>query len=120
MLFQQMYKIERLSSVHAIERKSILSYLRFIHQNRLLSKFAMGITPSNSTFAFAWKLLGLCFFRRDVVLLVVFLSALESWTHYPGLRIVSVSAAEGIIWKKVYGSSAVFAIQGMREYMEDR
>lgn len=117
-------------------------YQTYISHMKLLSKFAMGVSPLNSTLAYIWKLLRLYFIRPEVVLFtalciifLVYINALESWSHSvlsrltgsfrhnrgrPGLGASIYSAAERQCWEDVREVSAVFAIQGRRPRMEDR
>lgn len=117
-------------------------YQTYISHMKLLSKFAMGVSPLNSTLAYIWKLLRLYFIRPEVVLLtclciifLVYINALENWSQSvlhrlsgslrhgrgrPGLGTPILSLAERQSWEDVRDVSAVYAIQGRRPRMEDR
>lgn len=117
-------------------------YQTYISHMKLLSKFAMGVSPLNSTLAYIWKLLRLYFIRPEVVLFtalciifLVYINALENWSHSvlsrlsgslrhgrgrPGLGTVGISAAERQSWEDIRDVSAVYAVQGRRPRMEDR
>lgn len=109
---------------------------------RLLSKFAMGVSPLNSTMAYIWKLLRMYCMRPEVILFAVlcvvfvaYLHVLEIWSqsivrrvgyHFGGTsmrsasRMATRSAAERNSWDEKYEFGAVYAVQGRRPRMEDR
>lgn len=121
-------------------------YQTYITHMRLLSKFAMGVTPLNSTLAYIWKLLRLYFIRPEVLLVtllfivfLVYLQALEMWSRGLVSRIgttlslssmrygksnnhitSTMSPAERQSWDDRQSVSAVYAVQGRRPRMEDR
>lgn len=121
-------------------------YQTYISHMKLLSRFAMGVPPLNSTLAYIWKLLRLYFIRPEVLLVtllfivfLVYLQALEMWSRGLVGRIGSsmsfgsmrqgsrsqlisstMSPAERQSWEERLGVSAVYAIQGRRPRMEDR
>lgn len=121
-------------------------YQTYITHMKLLSKFAMGVTPLNSTLAYIWKLLRLYFIRPEVLLVtllfivfLIYLQALEMWSRglvsrigsslsFDALRQTSrsniisstTSPAERQSWDERCSVSAVYAVQGRRPRMEDR
>lgn len=119
-------------------------YQTYISHMRLLSKFAMGISPLNSTMAYIWKLLRLYCIRPEVILFAVlcvvfvsYLHVLELWSqnvmrrvsYHFGMPLYSQrstgrttlrSPAERNSWDEIYDYGAVFAVQGRRPRMEDR
>lgn len=115
-------------------------YQTYISHMRLLSKFAMGITPLNSTMAYIWKLLRLYCMRPEFVLFallciifVSYLHMLESWSqslvrrfgspYYQSHRAAHStlrSPAERYSWDESHKYGAVYAVQGRRPRMEDR
>lgn len=119
-------------------------YQTYISHMRLLSKFAMGVSPLNSTMAYIWKLLRLYCIRPEVLLfallciiLVSYLNVLELWsqnvmrrvTHHFGGPLYSArsnvgrsnrSPAERDSWEEIYDYGAVYAVKGRRPKMEDR
>lgn len=121
-----------------LEERVLLSHMR------LLSKFAMGVSPLNSTMAYIWKLLRMYCIRPEVILFallciifVSYLNVLESWSqnvmrrvgHHIGMPLYSTrssairinrSPAERNSWDEVYDYGAVYAVQGRRPRMEDR
>lgn len=121
-------------------------YQTYITHMRLLSKFAMGVTPLNSTLAYIWKLLRMYFIRPEVLLVtvlfivvLVYLQALEMWSRGLVSRIgttlsfssmrhgrsnnhitSTMSPAEKQSWEDRQSVSAAYAVQGRRPRMEDR
>lgn len=119
-------------------------YQTYISHMRLLSKFAMGISPLNSTMAYIWKLLRLYCIRPEVILfavlcviLISYLNVLELWSqnvmrrvgHHFGVPFYSTrsnvprttrSPAERNSWEEIYDYGSVYAVQGRRPRMEDR
>lgn len=119
-------------------------YQTYISHMRLLSKFAMGISPLNSTMAYIWKLLRLYCMRPEVILFALlcvifisYLNVLELWSqnvmrrvgHHFGVpiysprnsgRISARSPAERNSWDEIHDFGAVYAVQGRRPRMEDR
>lgn len=119
-------------------------YQTYITHMRLLSKFAMGFSPLNSTMAYIWKLLRLYCMRPEVILFAVlcivfvsYLHVLELWSqnvmrrvgHHFGVplysprnsdRTSSRSPAERYSWEEIHDYGAVYAVQGRRKTMEDR
>ncbi|XP_031619124.1 protein phosphatase 1L [Contarinia nasturtii] len=119
-------------------------YQTYISHMRLLSKFAMGISPLNSTMAYIWKLLRLYCIRPEVLLFAVlciifvsYLHVLELWSqnvmrrvsHHFGVPLYSPrntgrtparSPAERNSWEEIHDYGAVYAVQGRRPRMEDR
>lgn len=110
---------------------------------RLLSKFAMGVTPLNSTMAYIWKLLRLYCIRPEVILFAVlcivfvsYLNVVELWSQnvmrrvghhfgvpfYPRSNVTRTnrSPAERNSWDEIHDYGAVYAVQGRRPRMEDR
>lgn len=126
------------------ELEDKIFYQAYISQMRLLSKFAMGISPLNSTMAYIWKLLRLYCMRPEVILFallcilfVSYLNVLELWSqnvmrrvgHHFGVplysprtrdRTTTRSVAERNSWEEIYEYGAVYAVQGRRPRMEDR
>ena len=126
------------------ELEDKIFYQAYISQMRFLSKFAMGISPLNSTMAYIWKLLRLYCMRPEVILFallcilfVSYLNVLELWSqnvmrrvgHHFGVPLYSPrtrdrtstrSAAERNSWEEIYEYGAVYAVQGRRPRMEDR
>lgn len=119
-------------------------YQTYISHMRLLSKFAMGLSPLNSTMAYIWKLLRSYCMRPEVLLFAVlcivfvsYLNVLELWTnnvmrrvsHHFGVpfysprnanRLIARSPAERNSWEETFEYGAVYAVQGRRPRMEDR
>lgn len=118
-------------------------YQTYISHMRLLSKFAMGLSPLNSAMAYIWKLLRLYCMRPEVLLFAVlciifvsYLNVLELWTnnvmrrvsHHFGVpfsprntnRLLARSPAERNSWEETFEYGAVYAVQGRRPRMEDR
>ncbi|XP_059616252.1 protein phosphatase 1L [Phlebotomus argentipes] len=111
------------------------SYMKF------LSKFALGVPTFNSSASYMWKLLRLYLTKPEViicglllVLLVVYLQAVEVWsrdfvgriqktlgytTKASKLQLLS-TYSEKLSWEVKKDASACFAIQGRRPRMEDR
>lgn len=119
-------------------------YQTYISHMRLLSKFAMGISPLNSTMAYIWKLLRLYCMRPEVILFAVlcvifvsYIHVLELWSqnvlrrvgHHFGIPYAARnsgrsgngrSPAERNSWEEIYNFGSVYAVQGRRPRMEDR
>lgn len=119
-------------------------YQTYISHMRLLSKFAMGVSPLNSTMAYIWKLLRLYCIRPEVILFAVlcvifvsYLNVLELWSQNVMRRVsyhfggplystrsnasrANRSPAERNSWDEIYDYGAVYAVQGRRPRMEDR
>lgn len=114
-------------------------YQTYISHMRLLSKFAMGISPLNSTMAYIWRLLRSYCMRPEFLLFAViciifvsYIHVLEIWSqnvmrrfgvhsarsanHRMGIR----SPAERNSWEEIDDQCACYAIQGRRNRMEDR
>lgn len=130
--------------MEADELEDKVFYQTYISHMRLLSKFAMGVSPLNSTMAYIWKLLRLYCIRPEVILFallcflfVSYLNYLELWSqnvmrrvsHHFGVpysprnsdRTTSNrSPAERHSWDEIYEFGAVYAVQGRRPRMEDR
>lgn len=119
-------------------------YQTYISHMRLLSKFAMGISPLNSTMAYIWKLLRLYCIRPEVILFAVlcvifvsYLHVLELWSQNVVRRVSynlglpyysprstgsssTRSPAERNSWDEIHDYGGVYAVQGRRPRMEDR
>lgn len=118
-------------------------YQTYISHMRLLSKFAMGITPLNSTMAYIWKLLRLYCMRPETILfatlciiIVMYIHVLDLWSQNVLRRVgqhfgvpftvrnmarsPARSPAERNSWEEVYNYGSVYAVQGRRPRMEDR
>lgn len=126
------------------ELEDKIFYQTYISHMRLLSKFAMGVTPLNTTMAYIWKLLRCYCIRPEVILFAVlcvifvsYLNVLELWSqnvmrrvgHHFGVPFYSTrsnaartnrSPAERNSWDEIHDYGAVYAVQGRRPRMEDR
>lgn len=122
------------------ELEDKIFYQTYTSHMRLLSKFAMGLSPLNSTMAYIWKLLRLYCMRPEFIIcalicivFVSYLHMLESWGQsfvrrfgppynlaqragQPAAR----SPAERFSWEETYEYGAVYAVKGRRPRMEDR
>lgn len=120
-------------------------YQTYISHMKILSKFAVGVPPLNSTFSYLWKLFRLHLLRPEVLLcgLIIFIfllyiQAVELWSRGIAGRISStfssrnstvsrlqlLDSQNGLSEKQSYEIkrevSAVYAVQGRRPKMEDR
>ena len=119
-------------------------YQTYVSHMKLLSKFAVGIPPLNSSLAYLWKLIRFYMLKPEVLIcgvivfiFLVYLQAVEVWSRgFLGriqsslgytrtfrtskLHILSSSQAEKQSWEQKKDVSAVYAVQGRRPRMEDR
>lgn len=118
-------------------------YQTYISHMKLLSKFAVGVPPLNTSLAYIWRLCRLYLIRPEVILFAIFISifllylqAVELWSRgilgrisssfgYSSGRInrmqlMTTTLAEKQSWELTKNLSAVYAIQGRRPKMEDR
>lgn len=118
-------------------------YQTYISHMKLLSKFAVGVPPFNSTMAYLWRLFRLYFVRPEVLfcaiiifVFLLYLQAVDLWSRGLLGRISNsfgytrqstrmqmlngTSPAEKQSWEDVREYSAVYAVQGRRPKMEDR
>uniref|UniRef100_A0A182P4N3 PPM-type phosphatase domain-containing protein n=1 Tax=Anopheles epiroticus TaxID=199890 RepID=A0A182P4N3_9DIPT len=127
-----------------LEDKILYQTLSKSHM-KLLSKFAVGVTPLNSSLSYVWKVMRVYLFKPEVLiagllicLFVLYLQAAEVWsrgfigrisntlglggktTGRSGKLSLLASAAEKNSWDERTGGSAVYAVQGRRAKMEDR
>uniref|UniRef100_A0A182JFX7 PPM-type phosphatase domain-containing protein n=1 Tax=Anopheles atroparvus TaxID=41427 RepID=A0A182JFX7_ANOAO len=127
-----------------LEDKILYQTLSKSHM-KLLSKFAVGVTPLNSSLSYAWKVMRVYLLKPEVLiagllicLFVLYLQAAEVWSRGFIRRISSslgfgkpggprsgklamlASAAEKNSWDERTTGSAVYAVQGRRAKMEDR
>ncbi|XP_058121567.1 protein phosphatase 1L [Anopheles ziemanni] len=127
-----------------LEDKILYQTLSKSHM-KLLSKFAVGVTPLNSSLSYVWKVMRVYLLKPEVLiagllicLFVLYLQAAEVWSRGFIRRISSslgfgkpggarsgklamlVSAAEKHSWEERTTGSAVYAVQGRRARMEDR
>lgn len=87
-----------------------------------LSKLTVGTPPLNSKLTYVWKMLRLCFIRREVALFLVYISALGSWSHQPGFGVASESAFkdDNVCVHEVFHWSAVYGTRNKKRHWEDR
>lgn len=121
----------------------ILYQTFFKSHMKLLSKFAVGVSPFNSSVGYVWKVMRVYLLKPEILIagllifvFVLYLQASEVWsrgfigkisssfgltkgTRAGKLALLS-SAAEKHSWEEKGGSSAVYAVQGRRPRMEDR
>uniref|UniRef100_A0A182NT70 PPM-type phosphatase domain-containing protein n=1 Tax=Anopheles dirus TaxID=7168 RepID=A0A182NT70_9DIPT len=127
-----------------LEDKILYQTLSKSHM-KLLSKFAVGVTPLNSSLSYVWKVMRVYLLKPEVLiagllicLFVLYLQAAEVWSRgfigrlsntlglggKPGGRSgklsMLASAAEKNSWDERTTGSAVYAVQGRRAKMEDR
>lgn len=123
----------------------ILYQTFFKSHMKLLSKFAVGVSPLNSSVGYVWKVMRLYLLKPEVLVagllifvFVLYLQASEVWSRgfigkissglgwtgrggtRPGKLALLTSAAEKHSWDDRRGTSAVYAVQGRRPRMEDR
>lgn len=126
------------------ELEDKIFYQTYISHMKLLSKFAVGVPPFNSSVSYLWRLFRLYFVRPEVFfcaiivfVFLLYLQAVELWSrgllnristsfgyaarhHKSQLQMVNVSLAEKQSWELIKNQSAVYAVQGRRPKMEDR
>uniref|UniRef100_A0A182FNB6 PPM-type phosphatase domain-containing protein n=1 Tax=Anopheles albimanus TaxID=7167 RepID=A0A182FNB6_ANOAL len=125
-----------------LEDKILYQTLSKSHM-KLLSKFAVGATPLNSSLSYAWKVMRVYLLKPEVLiagllicLFVLYLQAAEVWSRgfigrissslglggkgRSGKLALLTSAAEKHSWDERTSGSAVYAVQGRRAKMEDR
>uniref|UniRef100_A0A182K1K7 PPM-type phosphatase domain-containing protein n=1 Tax=Anopheles christyi TaxID=43041 RepID=A0A182K1K7_9DIPT len=126
-----------------LEDKILYQTLSKSHM-KLLSKFAVGVTPLNSSLSYVWKVMRVYLLKPEVLiagllicLFVLYLQAAEVWSRgfigrisnslglgkvggRSGKLSMLASAAEKNSWDERTTGSAVYAVQGRRAKMEDR
>ncbi|XP_049286838.1 protein phosphatase 1L isoform X2 [Anopheles funestus] len=127
-----------------LEDKILYQTLSKSHM-KLLSKFAVGVTPLNSSLSYVWKVMRVYLLKPEVLiagllicLFVLYLQAAEVWSRgfigrlsnslglggkaggRSGKLSMLASAAEKNSWEECTTGSAVYAVQGRRAKMEDR
>lgn len=126
-----------------LEDKILYQTLSKSHM-KLLSKFAVGVTPLNSSLSYVWKVMRVYLLKPEVLiagllicLFVLYLQAAEVWSRgfigrisnslglgkaggRSGKLSMLASAAEKHSWDERTTGSAVYAVQGRRAKMEDR
>uniref|UniRef100_A0A182MMC8 PPM-type phosphatase domain-containing protein n=1 Tax=Anopheles culicifacies TaxID=139723 RepID=A0A182MMC8_9DIPT len=127
-----------------LEDKILYQTLSKSHM-KLLSKFAVGVTPLNSSLSYVWKVMRVYLLKPEVLiagllicLFVLYLQAAEVWSRgfigrisnslglggkaggRSGKLSMLASAAEKNSWEERTTGSAVYAVQGRRAKMEDR
>lgn len=118
-------------------------YQTYISHMKLLSKFAVGIPPLNTSLAYVWRLCRLYLIRPEVFLFatlvfifLLYLQAVEMWSRgllgrisssigLPSrqinrIQLMTTTMAEKQSWELTKNVSAVYAVQGRRPKMEDR
>ncbi|XP_055550319.1 protein phosphatase 1L isoform X1 [Wyeomyia smithii] len=121
----------------------ILYQTFFKSHMKLLSKFAVGVSPFNSSVGYVWKVMRVYLLKPEILIagllifvFVLYLQASEVWSRgfigrisssigltkgtRAGKLALLASAAEKHSWEEKAGSSAVYAVQGRRPRMEDR
>ncbi|XP_065085644.1 protein phosphatase 1L isoform X1 [Ochlerotatus camptorhynchus] len=121
----------------------ILYQTFFKSHMKLLSKFAVGVSPLNSSVGYVWKVMRVYLLKPEVLIagllifvFVLYLQASEVWSRgfigkisnsfgftkgpRSGKLALLASAAEKHSWEDKRGHSAVYAVQGRRPRMEDR
>lgn len=121
----------------------ILYQTFFKSHMKLLSKFAVGVSPLNSSVGYIWKVMRVYLLKPEVLIagllicvFVLYLQASEVWSRgiigkisssfglargtRAGKLALLTSAAEKHSWEDKRGSSAAYAVQGRRQRMEDR
>ncbi|XP_053692977.1 protein phosphatase 1L [Sabethes cyaneus] len=121
----------------------ILYQTFFKSHMKLLSKFAVGVSPFNSSVGYVWKVMRVYLLKPEVLIagllifvFVLYLQASEVWSRgfigrisssfgltkgtRAGKLALLTSAAEKHSWEEKGGNSAVYAVQGRRPRMEDR
>lgn len=122
----------------------ILYQTFFKSHMKLLSKFAVGVSPLNSSVGYVWKVMRVYLLKPEVLVagllifvFVLYLQASEVWSRgfigkisssfglsragaRSGKLALLTSAAEKHSWEDKRGTSAVYAVQGRRPRMEDR
>lgn len=106
---------------------------------KLLSKFAMGVSPLSGSFSHLWKICRVYLLKPEIlicgtlfVIFLIFIQAevlsrslfgrfgLAKKSKISKLIALSSSVAENHSWEIKASNSAVYAIQGRRPRMEDR
>lgn len=122
----------------------ILYQTFFKSHMKLLSKFAVGVSPLNSSVGYVWKVMRVYLLKPEVLVagllifvFVLYLQASEVWSRgfigkissglglsrgatRSGKLALLTSAAEKHSWDDKRSTSAVYAVQGRRPRMEDR
>lgn len=121
----------------------ILYQTFFKSHMKLLSKFAVGVSPLNSSVGYVWKVMRVYLLKPEVLIagllifvFVLYLQASEVWSRgfigkisssfglskgtRTGKLALLTSAAEKHSWEDKRGTTAVYAVQGRRPRMEDR
>lgn len=125
------------------ELEDKIFYQTYISHMKLLSKFAVGIPPFNSSVSYLWRLFRLYLVRPEVFfcaiivfIFLLYLQAVELWSrgllnristsfgytqhHKSHMQMLNSSSAERQSWEMIKEQSAVYAVQGRRPKMEDR
>lgn len=121
----------------------ILYQTFFKSHMKLLSKFAVGVSPLNSSVGYVWKVMRVYLLKPEILIagllifvFVLYLQASEVWSRgfigkisssfglakstRSGKLALLASAAEKQSWEEKRSTSAVYAVQGRRPRMEDR
>lgn len=121
----------------------ILYQTFFKSHMKLLSKFAVGVSPLNSSVGYVWKVMRVYLLKPEILIagllifvFVLYLQASEVWSRgfigkisssfglakstRSGKLALLASAAEKHSWEEKRSTSAVYAVQGRRPRMEDR